>query len=191
MPTIKTASHRDPVTGVTTFEEYPDWSEEIARGINFLDQVQPGWVKHVNPAILDLQSTETCVCGQVFSDYYDGGVVALTEWLNRNEVTVDSNDTEQVTAVASDYAFNLPTLNVRDVEFSRSVSAEDVERYSSTAAKLRSWAEGYVKQVNPEFVDSDSFQLEDEVYNVLFSAMTEQWIIALRNHKDAPAPASV
>ena len=54
--------------------QHPDFSEEIARGVAFLDaEVGSTWLLKIDPDLLDLINSTACVCGQVFEGHYDEG----------------------------------------------------------------------------------------------------------------------
>lgn len=46
--------------------------ERIARGINLLDEVNPGWLDEINPYRLNINSASDCVLGQVYGNYHRG-----------------------------------------------------------------------------------------------------------------------
>jgi hypothetical protein len=58
-------------------------AERVARGAALLDEKQPGWWQRIYPDIIDIDSCERCVLGQVYeaedgNDYgYSTGLTAL------------------------------------------------------------------------------------------------------------------
>jgi hypothetical protein len=39
-------------------------------GVEFLDEVEPGWFNRINPEYLYMSSSSSCVCGQVFNEMW-------------------------------------------------------------------------------------------------------------------------
>lgn len=52
---------------------FADVQRRIDRGVKFLDKAvgRKKWVKKIDPRMLDMQSTNKCICGFVFGDYND------------------------------------------------------------------------------------------------------------------------
>lgn len=48
-----------------------DFTGQIAKGIDYLDSVNPNWRESVNPASLNMVNARSCVLGQVFGNYYE------------------------------------------------------------------------------------------------------------------------
>lgn len=46
--------------------------ERVARGANYLDEVDPGWYRHVDPETLVLADGSACVLGQLHGGYRRG-----------------------------------------------------------------------------------------------------------------------
>lgn len=47
------------------------FEREIAQGINFLNNVYPGWVDKINLNELDMGNSRKCIIGQLYGDYCD------------------------------------------------------------------------------------------------------------------------
>ncbi len=183
MPSILRQTITDPFTGETAEYVSPDWSVEIARGIEFLDRVSPGWESKINPLTLQLDNTEVCVCGQVFSGHYDEGMQRLAQELNPNDFDV------VYFAQSSDYAFNFPSvLGAEDLGShvdAGSVTSEWSLGYSLAAYELDKWAREYLQSHDPKFVDDYIETQEMQVDALLWSALTEQWIAAIISRRKA------
>lgn len=41
----------------------------VAEGVNWMNQIQPGWEGWINPDHLDIGHCHNCIIGQVFGDY--------------------------------------------------------------------------------------------------------------------------
>lgn len=52
-------------------------AERVARGVELLDRVRPGWAKEVDLDRLDVGRCDRCVLGQVFGSYGTGLVIAF------------------------------------------------------------------------------------------------------------------
>lgn len=46
--------------------------EQVKRGAELLDRVEPDWHNHINVADFDLRSTSTCIIVQLFGGYCAG-----------------------------------------------------------------------------------------------------------------------
>lgn len=44
----------------------------VAQGASFLDGEQPDWITRVQPDTLVMASSEHCLLGQLYGDYFDG-----------------------------------------------------------------------------------------------------------------------
>lgn len=83
----------------------PVFAKEIQKGIEFLNEVKPGWRDEIDPAVLDLADTTTCVCGQVFENHYTEGLAALSKYTG-----VDQADDQD----ASEYGFCVSVQDSKD-----------------------------------------------------------------------------
>lgn len=45
-----------------------DTEERVERGARLLDEIAPGWETRINLETLDLESTYSCICGQLFAE---------------------------------------------------------------------------------------------------------------------------
>ena len=44
--------------------------QRVTNGINWLNKVKPRWKKKIDVESLEMTSSYTCVCGQIFGDYW-------------------------------------------------------------------------------------------------------------------------
>lgn len=88
-------------------------SENVQRGIEFLDSVDPQWYRKVDTAELDISNPHACICGQVFlgkieeiyadsSIYYDSGFDYVVQ-----EYLVDSSSVCSLYGFAAQDYFNV------------------------------------------------------------------------------------
>lgn len=98
----------------------------VQLGIEFLDANVPDWREQIDTAKLDLASCETCVLGQLFSDYkaeeygvsdgwsnpsgYLRGSWVLHDWIDTHTI-YDSNELEFPTVI---YGFDTDGTNSYD-----------------------------------------------------------------------------
>lgn len=94
----------------------PVFAKEIQKGIEFLNEVKPGWRDEIDPAVLDLADTTTCVCGQVFADHYTGGLEALADYLNVEEANDDQASEHGFCVAAEDASTWMEATGEEDEE---------------------------------------------------------------------------
>lgn len=165
---------------ITTFTTGPegahkietlDFSEEIQRGMAFLDSVRPGWESNINPALLDVSSVTACVCGQVFQNHYDEGSAALREWVAEG---IDEEERDEhpllsdIGHLAATYGFNI------------------YESESEEYRPLEEWSYAYLED---KVDDDDEESMSEAQERVLFSTLTEQWIFEINFRRGALTPA--
>lgn len=149
----------DEINGITYL--IPDFSEEISRGVKFLDEVKPKWRDSINPDVLDVSSTVSCVCGQVFKNYYEGGLKELAKYLNLD-------DRDEVCTLAWEYGFAL-----EDDDFMRWLAVTSPDEYVVVC-----------KDTDDATYDWDEVdRISESANNFLYSALTEQWISYLKREK--------
>ena len=52
----------------------PDEFDQAAKGAYLLDEICPNWHKQIDPSILDITYTHTCILGQIYGNYIKGSV---------------------------------------------------------------------------------------------------------------------
>ncbi len=180
MPTINTQTIQDKITGETLVYESPDWSEEIARGMEFLDRKSPGWEDKIDPLTIELHDPSVCICGQVFAGHFDEGVKLLAAELNSDRDTVFNGQT-------CDYGFNIHTeYGARDFIVDDAVGGviddDYIADFITSARLLDDWAMRYIEQ-HKNSDDTSAAEMD----SVLWSALTEQWIAAIISRRAARA----
>ena len=170
MGQIRTTFAQDPTTGKTYETTYVDFTADIAAGMEFLDRLDPGWVKKIDTKLLDLESGHACVCGQVFQGHFDEGVELMLADLNARGETWSEDDVRMV--AACDYGFQVPQ---EEYSFFEGDSPEDRrEKHDEKVKELIGWARVYAAQreeyTTPEDVNPVA------AARVLYSILAEQWI---------------
>lgn len=57
---------------ILSFEQTERLTAAVDKGVELLDQQQPGWRDRIDVSSLDMHQGGSCVLGQLFGDYFDG-----------------------------------------------------------------------------------------------------------------------
>jgi hypothetical protein len=92
----------------TEGEDMYDYTENVRRGIAFLDEYAPaGWRDRIDWSKVSIMSTDDCVAGQAFGPTIDDGGYRLSGWSQASDILWGLfTDDENTTYESGHYGFN-------------------------------------------------------------------------------------
>lgn len=94
--------------------------QRVSNGVALLDEHKPGWRDLVNVYTLDMESTESCILGQVFGEYIKGA----------SALGIGSAECYNATEVQSSYGFDIsPDEYQKDITIQQLIFMELEEEW--------------------------------------------------------------